>query len=131
MSIIYPHQSQNQSHIPKTRRHLYRRGLRPLGKSVGKHIYLHSDPHHDMRKQAWPLSEDQLHELGVLLQQNQNAAIESDLYLRAHRAGQITEANLYASWEKIIEPTEQEAEIMLELGFRHGHDWKTWLVSTP
>jgi hypothetical protein len=53
------------------------------------------------------------------------------LYFQAFRAGQITVANLYASWEKVVEPTEQEAEIMLELGFRHGHDWKTWLVSTP
>ncbi len=84
-----------------------------------------------MRKQAWPLSEDQFLELGALLQKNKNAAICTDLYAQAVAAGQVTVANLYASWEKIVEPTEQEAEIMLELGFRHGHDFKTWLVSTP
>jgi hypothetical protein len=84
-----------------------------------------------MRRRAWPLSEDQLHELGALLQQNKAAAIQSDLYDQAFRAGQITVANLYGSWEKIAEPTEQEAEIMLELGFRHGHDFKTWIVSKP
>jgi len=84
-----------------------------------------------MRNQAWPLTDQELDDLRGLLHQDKTAGIESDLHFRAHRAGQITVANLYASWEKIIEPTEQEAEIMLELGFRHGHDWKTWLVSTP
>ncbi len=84
-----------------------------------------------MRNQAWPLTDQELDDLRSLLHQDKTAAIESDLYLRAHRAGQITGANLYASWEKVVEPTEKEAEIMLELGFRHGHDWKTWLISTP
>ena len=84
-----------------------------------------------MRHQAWPLDEQQLYDLGALLQKNKEAAILSDLYARALAAGQITVANLYASWEKVVEPTEQEAEIMLELGFRHGHDGKTWIVSTP
>jgi hypothetical protein len=52
-----------------------------------------------MRHQAWPLDEQQLHELGTLLQQNKEAAFQSDLYDQAIRAGQITVANLYASWE--------------------------------
>ncbi len=81
--------------------------------------------------QAWPLDEQQLHELGALIQKNKAAAVQSDLYDQAFRAGQVTVANLYGSSEKIVEPTEQEAEIMLELGFRHGHDLKTWIVSTP
>ena len=115
---------------PRTARHLYRRGLRPRGKSVGKKIYLHVEPHHAMRHQAWPLGEKQLHELGALLNHDQDAAIHSDLYAHALKAGQVTVANLYGSWEKIVEPTEKEAEIMLELGFRHGHDWKTWIIST-
>jgi hypothetical protein len=115
---------------PKTARQLYRRGFRPVGKPVGKQPFLHGQPHHEMRNQAWPLDEQQLHELGTLLQQNKEAAFQSDLYDQALRAGQITVANLYASWEKIVEPTEQEAEIMLELGFRCGHDFKTWIVST-
>ncbi len=131
MSIIYPHQSRNQWHIPKTRRHLYRRGLRPLGKPVEKQPYLHAEPHHEIRNQAWPLNQQELDELRGLLHQDKTAAVESDLFFRAHRAGQMIVANLYASWEKIVEPTEREAEIMLELAFRHGHDWKTWLVSTP
>jgi hypothetical protein len=84
-----------------------------------------------MRHQAWPLTEDQLHELGALLHQDKDAAIQSDLYALALAAGQITVANLYVCCERIVEPTEKEAEIMLELGFRHGHDWKTWIVSTP
>jgi hypothetical protein len=131
MSIIYAHRSQNSPQILKTARHLYRRGFRPVGKPVGKLPFLHLEPHHEMRQQAWPLDEHQLHELGALLQQNKDAAIQSELYDQAFRAGQVTVANLFASWEKIVKPTEQEAEIMLELGFRHGHDWKTWLVSTP
>jgi hypothetical protein len=131
MSIIYPHQSRNTPEIPKAARQLYRRGFRPLGKPVGKQPFLHAEPHHDMRNQAWPLNEDQLHELGALLLQNKAAAIQSDLYDQALRAGQITLANLYGSWEKIIEPTEKEAEFMLELSFRHGHDFKTWIVSKP
>jgi hypothetical protein len=116
---------------PKTARQLYRRGFRPCGKPVGKQPFLHAEPHHEMRKQAWPLDEQQLHELGALLHQDKVAAIHSDLYAHALAAGQVTVANLYGSWEKIVEPTEREAEIMLELGFRHGHDWKTWIVSTP
>ena len=84
-----------------------------------------------MRNQAWPLDERQVHELAALLQKNKEAAIHSDLYAHAVTAGQITVANLYGSWEKIVEPTEREAEIMLELCFRHGHDWKTWIVSKP
>jgi hypothetical protein len=84
-----------------------------------------------MRRQAWPLDGKELDDLRGLLQRDKGAGVESDLYCRAFRAGQVTVANLFASWEKIAEPTEQEAEIMLELGFRHGHDWKTWLVSTP
>jgi hypothetical protein len=84
-----------------------------------------------MRHQAWPLSEDQLLELGALLQQDKAAAIQSDLYAQALQAGHITVANLYGSWEKIIEPTEKEAEIMLELTFRHGHHAKTWIARQP
>src|SRR5947209_5034036 len=131
MSIIYPHRLQNPPGIPKTARHFYRHGFRPLGKPVGKQPFLHLEPHHEMRYQAWPLTEDQLHELGALLQANKNAAIQTDLYAQAFHAGQVTVANLYGSWEKIVEPTEKEAEIMLELGFRAGHDWKTWIVSRP
>src|SRR5438105_443182 len=120
MSIIYPHRSPNPPQIPKTARHLHRRGFRPLGKPVGKKPFLHAQPHHTMRHQSWPLTEDQFHELGALLQQDKTAAIQSDLYDQALRAGQVTVANLYGSWEKIIEPTENEAEFMLELSFRHG-----------
>jgi hypothetical protein len=116
---------------PKTARQLYRRGFRLVSKPVGKQPFLHAEPHHEMRRQAWPLDDQQLYELRALLQQDQAAAIQSDLYDQAFQAGQVTVANLYASWEKVVEPTEQEAEIMLELGFRHGHDWKTWIVSTP
>jgi hypothetical protein len=131
MNIIYPHGLQNPPQIPKTARHFYRRGFRPLGKPVGKLPFLHLEPHHDMRRQAWPLTELEVVELGALLEQNKAAAIQSDLYDQALRAGQITLANLYGSWEKIVEPTEKEAEIMLELGFRHGHDCKTWIIATP
>ncbi len=69
---------------------------------------------------------------GLLHEDKAAPLVQSVLfYFQAFRAGQITVANLYASWEKIEEPTEQEAEIMLELGFRHGHDFKTWIISTP
>src|SRR5207248_5186633 len=97
-----PHPTQNPPEIPKTARHLYRRGLRPVGKRVGKQPFLHSEPHHNMRQQAWPLSEDQFLELGALLQKNKNAAICTDLYAQAVAAGQVIVANLYASWEKIV-----------------------------
>jgi hypothetical protein len=40
---------------------------------VGKQPFLHLKPHHAMRNQAWPLDEQQLHELGALLQQNKDA----------------------------------------------------------
>jgi hypothetical protein len=83
-----------------------------------------------MRNPAWPLNQQELDDLRGLLLKDRDAAIGSMLYFQAFRAGQITVANLYASWEKVVEPTEQEAEIMLELGFRHGHDWKTWIIST-
>src|SRR5262245_21301347 len=131
MDIIYPHRTRNTQEIPKTRRHLYRRGFRPLGKPVGKQLYFHAEPHHEMRSPAWPLNQQELDDLRGLFQKDRDAAIGSMLYYQALRAGQVTAANLYASWEKIVEPTEQEAEIMLELGFRHGHDWKTWLIATP
>jgi hypothetical protein len=115
----------------ETARHLFRRGNRPLGTPEGKKHFLHVTPHHEKRNQAWPLTEDQLDALRALLQQNQSAAICTDLYVHALDAGQITVANLYGSWEKIIEPTEKEAEIMLELSFRHGHEFMTWIVSKP
>ena len=131
MDIIYASEPQNSLQILKTSRYLYRQGFRPLGKSVDKKIYLHAEPQHEMRNQAWPLNDQEVDDLRGLLYQDQTAAIESDLYFRAQRAGQITVANLYARWEKIVEPTEQEAEIMLELGFRQGHDGKTWIIATP
>jgi hypothetical protein len=98
---------------------------------VGSKLYLHAEPHHEMRNPAWPLDAQELDDLRRLLHQDRAAAVDTLLYYQAFRAGQITFANLYACWEKIVEPTEQEAEIMLELGFRHGHDWKTWIISTP
>ncbi len=113
-------------------RYLYRRGFRRLGKSVDKKIYLHAEPHHEMRNQAWPLDDREVDDLHRLLHQDKTAAIESDLYFRAQRAGQITVANLHVlPGRRWPEPTEQEAETMLELGSRHGHDWKTWIIATP
>src|SRR5579883_1543965 len=104
MSIIYPQRSRISEQIPKTARQLYRRGFRPCGKPVGKQPFLHADPHHEMRHhQAWPLDEQQLHELGALIQKNKAAAVQSDLYDQAFRAGQVTVANLYGSSEKIVE----------------------------
>jgi hypothetical protein len=97
---------------------------------VGKQLYFHAEPHHEMRNPAWPLNQQELEDLRGLFQKDRDAAIGSMLYYQALRAGQVTAANLYAAWEKIVEPSEQEAEIMLELGFRHGHDWKTWIVAT-
>src|SRR5215471_21850501 len=132
-SIISAHEigCERTARHPKTARELYRHGQRPIGKPVGKKIYLHAEPHHEMRNQAWPLDTEQLHLLRDEFYQDKDAAMESDLYYWAFRAGQVTLANLYPTWERIIEPTEQEAAIMLELGFRHGHDWKTWIVSKP
>src|SRR5690242_20553050 len=92
MSIIYPHRSQNPQAIPQASRHLYRRGMRPLGTPVGKKHFLHVTPHHEKRNQAWPLTEDQLGELRALLQQNQSDAVCTDLYVHALDAGQITVA---------------------------------------
>jgi hypothetical protein len=43
---------------------------------VGKKPFLHDEPHHAMRNQAWPLDEQQLHKLGALLQKDQNTAIQ-------------------------------------------------------
>lgn len=131
MSITYPHQTRNAPVISKTARQIYRQGCRPVGKPVGQRSFLHAEPHHEMRNQAWPLTEEELDELRGLLHEDEGAAVQSDLYFQAFRAGQITVANLYAAWEKIVEPTEQEAETMLELGFRHGHDPKTWIIATP
>src|SRR5947209_15642735 len=128
---IIPAGCAQASRFPKTARQLYRQGFRPLGKPVGKQSFLHSDPHHDMRNQAWPLNTQELDTLVRLLHNDKHSAVESDLYFRALRAGQVTVANLYGSSEKIVEPTEQEAENMLELGFRQGHDFKTWIISTP
>lgn len=115
---------------PRTRRQIYRDGCRPVGVPVGQRPYVHAEPHHGMRNQAWPLADEELDELRSLLHEDAGTAVQTDLYLRALRAGQITVANLYASCERIEEPTEKEAEIMLELSFRHGHDYKTWIVST-
>ena len=107
MSIIYPHRSQNQPQIPKTARHLYRRGFRPLERPVGKQLYFHAEPHHEMRCPAWPLNQRELDDLRGLFQKDRDAAFESMLYYQAFRARQITAANLYASCEKIVEPTDQ------------------------
>src|SRR6516162_1201084 len=98
---IIPDGCERAAPRPRTARELYRRGRRPIGKPVGKKIYLHAEPHHGMRNQAWPLDTEELHVLRDEFHQDKDAAIESDLYFRAFRAGQITLANLYPTWEKI------------------------------
>src|SRR5262249_14830260 len=56
---------------------------------------------------------------------------DSGHFRRADAAGQITYANLYAAGEPITDPTEKEAQEILEISFRYGHSRDTWIVCTP
>jgi hypothetical protein len=121
----------NRGEKPQTKRQLYRRNRRPLGEPVGQRVLLHEEPAHEKRRPGYRLDADEQNELRALFRADPAAALQSLLYYRAESAGQVTYANLYAASESIETPTEREAEEILEIGFRQGHSWDTWIVSTP
>jgi hypothetical protein len=61
------------------------------------------EPLFQRRQAGYPLDAD---ELRSLLHADEASAQESLLFYRAHRAGQVTNANLYAASEPIVTPND-------------------------
>jgi hypothetical protein len=74
------------------------------------------------------LGPEEVRELARLLDQDQDGARGTLLFLWADQAGQITYSNLYAASEPITDQTEKEAQQMLEISFRWGHSRNTWII---
>jgi hypothetical protein len=128
--VVYhrPANSQSRNSKKETRRQLYRRGRRPLGQPVGPRYHVSDEPRYQKRRPGMALGPAEVRELARLLDQDQDGARGTLLFLRADQAGQVTYSNLYAASEPIVEPTEKEAQDILEMSFRWGHSRNSWII---